>query len=135
MDIWSRRSIPARAVDVSPLFQVAFAVQEAAPYPLKHDGIEISPLKSDSTAGVARYELTFNFSETADGLLGAVEYSSDLFSKETVENILAQYVLLLEQVVDDPRQGVDEYELATAWDRSLQLEWQPGTEELSRETL
>ena len=47
---------PGRAVDVSPLFQVAFAVQEAAPYPLKHDGIEISPLKSDSTAGVTRYE-------------------------------------------------------------------------------
>jgi non-ribosomal peptide synthetase component F len=109
-------------------------VQEAQPYRVKQDGIEISPLTTGTVSTVARYELTFNFRETPEGLLGSVEYSSDLFSQETVDNLLAQYVLLLEQIGDDPERRVDEYELATSWDKSLQFDWQLEVPELSRDT-
>jgi hypothetical protein len=125
---------PGRSLNISPLFQVALAVQEAQPYRVKQDGIEISPLTTGTVSTVARYELTFNFRETPEGLLGSVEYSSDLFSQETVDNLLAQYVLLLEQIGDDPERRVDEYELATSWDKSLQFDWQLEVPELSRDT-
>jgi len=114
---------PGRSLNMSPLFQVALAVQEAQPYQVKQNGVEITPLTSEPVSGVSHYELTFNFREAAERLLGSVEYSSDLFSQETVDNLLAQYVLLLEQIAHDPGLCVDEYELVTSWDRSLQLEW------------
>jgi non-ribosomal peptide synthetase component F len=110
---------------------VAFAVSESSQYQLRLDGMEVEPLMSGLTTASARYEMTFDFSETPAGLSGSVEYRSDLFSRETVENLLSQYVLLLEQIVDDPGESIDEYELRTSWDRGLQLDWQLGTENQS----
>jgi hypothetical protein len=40
----------------------------------------------------------------------------------------------LEQIADDPERRVDEYELATSWDKSLQFDWQLEVPELSRDT-
>ena len=93
---------PVRSLSHAPLFQVAFTVSDSAPYQLRLDGIDIEPLMSVLTTGSARYEMTFDLSETPAGLLGSVEYRSDLFSRETVENLMSQYVLLLEQIVGDP---------------------------------
>ncbi|MEH0409348.1 hypothetical protein QA804_09765 [Streptomyces scabiei] len=50
----------------------------------------------------------FNWDESRDsaglaqGLTGRTEYSSDLFSQETVELLLERYLLLLSAAVRDP---------------------------------
>ena len=108
---------PERDLNKSPLFQVMFALQNAPVEDAVSERLQMSALVPASKQAVARYDLTFNLTETAGGILGVMEYSSDLFDSDTIDNLLAQYTLLLEQIVDQPELPIQEYALVTPWDR------------------
>ena len=107
---------PGRDLSRSPLFQVVFAMQNTPREAVKIDAVEMSPLVMDGGETVARYDLTLNMGEGAAGLVGGLEFCTDLFSRDTIDNLLAQYVGLLEQIVKNPELPIDEYEVATEWD-------------------
>ncbi|MBD8529926.1 non-ribosomal peptide synthetase [Massilia sp. CFBP 13647] len=108
---------PERDLNKSPLFQVMFALQNAPVESTQSGALQLSALVPASQQAVARYDLTFNLTETAGGILGVMEYSSDLFERDTIDNLLAQYLLLLEQIVEQPELPIQEYALVTPWDR------------------
>jgi aspartate racemase len=113
---------PERDRSRPPIFQVALALQNAAPEPLALPGLdlEVAPL----TTGTAKFEMLFALNETAGGLSGLVEYSRDLFDAPTVARLAGGFTRLLAAAVDDPDRRAAELPLFSAAERhQLLFEW------------
>ncbi|MBD8529925.1 MULTISPECIES: non-ribosomal peptide synthetase [unclassified Massilia] len=111
---------PERDLNQSPLFQVMFALQNAPVEEGGVAGLAMTPLVPETPESVARYDLTFNLSETGAGILGVMEYRLELFAPETIDNLLAQYLALLGQIAAQPDLTVRQFALLTDWDRKPQ---------------
>ena len=91
---------PERTLDQNPLFQVAFALQNAPRQELKLQHLDARLLRVD--AGTAKFDLTLAFYERKEGLEGSVEYSTELFDAARIERMIGHLQVLLEAVVADP---------------------------------
>ena len=114
---------PERSMNYTPLFQVMFALQSTqADEHVDIGDLSFSPLKSGS--GVAKFDLTLTVRESASGLLGSVEYDSDLFEAETIRRFIEHYQRLLKAIVAEPEAKISEYEILSEAERHQQLiEW------------
>ncbi|ELP66239.1 thaxtomin non-ribosomal peptide synthetase TxtB [Streptomyces sp. WI04-05B] len=98
---------PARHPARHPLYQTALVLHTPPGDGHRAHLVTLTPEPPPDT-GTARFDLMFNWDENRDsaglaqGLTGRTEYSSDLFSQETVELLLERYVLLLSAVVREP---------------------------------
>ncbi|WP_461087144.1 amino acid adenylation domain-containing protein [Streptomyces deserti] len=97
---------PPRSAARHPLFQVMFAAQNGIPDDFALPGLEVS--SQPVTTGTAKFDLSFKF-DTGGGaphapqrILGDLEYSRDLFDRETAEHVAACLVRLLRDVVARP---------------------------------
>jgi amino acid adenylation domain-containing protein len=112
---------PERNLSHNPIFQVMFVLQNAeSPRP------EVSSERThDVSTGTSKFDLSFSFSETTDGLLlGAIEYSSDLFDAATIQRMAAHYIVMLESCVATPDAPVASLPLLTPAERqTLTVEW------------
>jgi amino acid adenylation domain-containing protein/FkbH-like protein len=98
---------PERTLSRSPIFQVAFAVQNTPRRAVSYGDLELSPMESE--AGVARFDLLVEVwtppvqaGEAAAGPLQVrVEYSTDLFERTTIRRMIAHWHGLLEAVCAD----------------------------------
>ena len=91
---------PERDLRSTPLFQVMFVLQNAPSEELHLPGLTITrlPLKG----GTARFDLMMNLRETQQGLYGTLEFSTDIFYPETIENMVEQFSTLLADIATDP---------------------------------
>ncbi len=80
----------------SPLFQVFLVLQNAPAETLELPGLTLETLAAES--GAAKFDLTLSFAETAAGLDGFLEYSTDLFDEATAARMLAHQRNLLESL-------------------------------------
>ncbi|WP_039801362.1 condensation domain-containing protein, partial [Nocardia araoensis] len=92
---------PVRSAARHPLFQVSLAFQnnEAASLDLPGIGVSGHPV----TTGTARFDLMFTIADqpTGTGEIeygGTVEYSTDLFDKNTVDRLVDRYLRLLDVI-------------------------------------
>jgi acyl carrier protein len=91
-----------RELTRNPLFQVVFVLQNAPVRNLELSGLTLTPVELEVTS--APFDLSFVLSETADALSGAVTYSTELFDKQTVQQLVEHYQNVLEGVVAAPDQ-------------------------------
>jgi amino acid adenylation domain-containing protein len=105
---------PERDLSRHPLFQVAFAFHNLAPA-LALPGLDVSLL--DSHSGTAKFDLLLDLAETTDGLVGFLEYGTDLFDAATVARLAAHFQTLLEGVVAKPDRPLSALPLLTAEER------------------
>ncbi len=96
---------PVRDLSRSPLFQVAFMLQNTPVRPAQLPGLTITPI--DVAAETAKVDLTLTIAETADGLRGFMEYNADLFDADTIHRMIGNYQTLLESMVTDPEERVE----------------------------
>ncbi|MCP4662609.1 MAG: amino acid adenylation domain-containing protein, partial [bacterium] len=97
---------PQRDLSTSPLFQVAFALQNASQETLELPGLTLSAMAVEGS--VAKFDLTLSLDENADGIFGGLEYNVDLFDATTMDRLLAHFERLLEGVVEDPERRLSE---------------------------
>ncbi|WP_333748589.1 amino acid adenylation domain-containing protein [Streptomyces sp. IBSBF 2394] len=110
---------PDRSTAYHPFFQVMFAWQEA-PGRLDFAGVEVEYLTLETRT--AKFDLFFNM--VPDGAGGAgcrVEYSTDLFDRETVEGIASRFVRVLAQLVAGPGRRIGGVDLLDAAERARLL--------------
>ncbi|MBD1861335.1 MULTISPECIES: non-ribosomal peptide synthetase [Trichocoleus] len=124
---------PERDLSRNPLFQVAFALQNAPMAPLELPGLTLSPWKLD--VGTARFDLEFHIWEQAEGLSGLwdtpreglsgfVAYSTELFELATITRMIGHFQTLLEGIVANPDQRLADLSiLNTAEQHQLLVEW------------
>ncbi|MEZ7154950.1 non-ribosomal peptide synthase/polyketide synthase [Streptomyces sp. MAD19A] len=117
---------PERSMNRHPLFQTMLTWNaadqhqtfDAAAY---LDGLTVKPLPSET--GIAKFDLLFGFVERpaadggAGGLHGVLEYSADLYDRDSAAALAARFVRLLRTLLDDPAQRVGHAELLTADER------------------
>ncbi|MFF9687115.1 amino acid adenylation domain-containing protein [Streptomyces sp. NPDC014623] len=90
-----------RSLSHSPLFQVAFVLQEAhTDREVRLGDLDVSLIEFDF--GITKFDATLDLRETPDGLIGAVEYNTGLFDRETVGRFVRHYTALLHAVVAAP---------------------------------
>jgi amino acid adenylation domain-containing protein len=103
---------PTRDLSRNPLFQVMFALENLPLGEVELEELRIEPLAQPNPT--AKFDLTLTVRESADELLGSVEYATDLFDRSTIERLCGHYVQVLRSVVAAPEQRLTEIELMPA---------------------
>ena len=113
---------PSRNLSHSPLFQVMFQLLNDPVSTLKLAGLTVNSLKVDS--GTAKFDLSLSMVDTEQGLIGSLEYNTDLFDAGTINRMLGHFQTLLEGIVANPEQQLSDLPLLTAAQRhQLLVEW------------
>jgi non-ribosomal peptide synthetase component F len=110
LDAWAHQELPFdrlaaalqsdRDVSRSPLFQVKLVLQNAPAEALELPGLALGLLPIDTES--AKYDLLLNLVEGGDGVVGAVEYNTDLFEPGTVKRWSERFRAFLRHAVDQP---------------------------------
>ncbi|MEG4145747.1 amino acid adenylation domain-containing protein [Microcoleus sp. Pol12B5] len=129
---------PDRALNQNPLFQVAFALQNAPGNHLELPELTLSPQQLD--VGTARFDLEFHLWErspnssgsnqspsnklwvdSSEGISGMVIYSADLFDEATITRLIGHFQTLLESIVANPEQRIANLQYLSAQERDRLL--------------
>ncbi|MGW0671098.1 amino acid adenylation domain-containing protein, partial [Streptomyces sp. NPDC002746] len=131
---------PARSLSHHPLFQVMLTLQNAPVGEFTLPGLSTGHL--EASTGTSRVDLTFSLAErfradgSPDGLVGAVEFATDLFEPATVERLFARLARLLRAAVDDPDRPIGRIDVLSDEERGLLLSASTGVPaELPGDTL
>ncbi|MFJ4187802.1 amino acid adenylation domain-containing protein [Kitasatospora sp. NPDC089509] len=94
-----------RSLSHSPVFQTVLVLQEEQTEPrLTLGALEVAPVEFDFDT--TKFDLTLDLRETPDGLSGALEYSTALFDRETVQRFVRHFLTLLGSVVEAPEERI-----------------------------
>ena len=92
---------PDRDTSSNPLFQVMFSLENDPNTVLHLPGLALAPVEVET--GVAKFDLSLNMTETADGLIaGTFEFATDLFDAATIAAMASHFGTLLEAIAQDP---------------------------------
>ncbi|WP_375476969.1 amino acid adenylation domain-containing protein [uncultured Nostoc sp.] len=100
---------PQRDLSRTPLFQVMFVLQNAPMSALDLPDLTLSPVESDSHS--AKFDLTLFITETESGLVGNLEYSTDLFKESSIHRMVEHLQTLLSGIVINPQARLSELPL------------------------
>ena len=121
-----------RGVGHTPLFQVAFVLQNAPRETLAMSELTLSnrPMETRS----AKFDWSVSLIETGDQVFGHFDYNTDLFDAETIRGFSGHYQNLLAAVVADPARSISEIEILSDADRTrLLVEWNDTETEYPRD--
>ncbi|MBD3009883.1 non-ribosomal peptide synthetase [Streptomyces sp. 5-10] len=116
---------PERSLARHPLFQVMFTVQNNRPAELALPGLRVDPY--EHLGGLAKFDLFFGLVEqrtpdgAPDGLAGWIEYSTDLFDRETVQRLADRLIRVLAGAAEDPKRPIGSLDLLDPIERHRQL--------------
>jgi amino acid adenylation domain-containing protein len=113
---------PERTLSHNPLFQVMFTLQNAPAGAVELAGLTLTPLEFEGR--LAKFDLTLMMMPTKQGLVGALEYNTDLFDDASITRLLAHFETLLAAIVADPEQRLSELPvLLAAESRQVFAQW------------
>ncbi|MED1809085.1 non-ribosomal peptide synthetase DhbF [Bacillus subtilis] len=126
---------PARSRATHPLFQIMLAFQNTPDAELHLPDME-SSLRINSV-GSAKFDLTLEISEdrladgTPNGMEGLLEYSTDLFKRETAQALADRLMRLLEAAESDPDKQIGNLDILAPEERSSMVtDWQSVSEKI-----
>jgi len=111
---------PERDLSREPVFQVAFALQNAPRTVLRFPDFTVTRLDADSAT--AKYDLIVSMWEADGDLGGMFVYSTDLFDSPTIARMTEHFRVLLEGIVKDPGQRISALPMMMADERRRLLE-------------
>ncbi|MBW4524588.1 MAG: amino acid adenylation domain-containing protein [Phormidium tanganyikae FI6-MK23] len=122
---------PERDLSRNPLFQVAFALQNAPMQPLKLPGLMLEPAPLEF--GSTRFDLEVHLWEpthglrslwqSQEGLSGFISYSTDLFDRDRIARLVGHFQTLLESIVENPNDRLSNLSLLTQTEHQQILAW------------
>jgi len=123
---------PERHLSHNPLFQVAFALQNAPMQPLELPGLTLHPMPLESST--TRFDLEVHVWEpdhglgslwrSQDGLSGFIAYSTDLFDGDRIQRLVGHFQTLLEGVAANPDTRLSDLPLLTSVEHQhIHKEW------------
>ncbi|MGI9628538.1 MAG: non-ribosomal peptide synthetase, partial [Longimicrobiales bacterium] len=111
---------PPRDTGHAPLFQVMFTLHVQDSRKVSSIG-DVAIEAVEYHAPTSKFDLTLELKETADGLEGWFEYSTDLFDPSTIDRLVPQFTTLLEGMVAAPETGTSKLPLLPAEERQRVL--------------
>lgn len=129
LDAYANQDLPfERLIDLlqlernrsyNPVFQVMFAMQMANPEQLELPGLTLRPL--DLETDMAKFDLNLMMGESTSGLLGSLEYNSDLFDEATAQQLVRHFQNLLAAMIEQPTAKVATLPMLDPTERHQQL--------------
>jgi amino acid adenylation domain-containing protein len=124
---------PERDMGRNPLFQVSFQLFTPWETPTsieEHTGA-LDPLdgeRMEIEKGTSNIDLALDLWELPEGLVGSVEYSTDLFEASTIHRMVGHFLTLLQGIVANPKQRLSELPILTEKEhRQLLVDWNDTT--------
>jgi amino acid adenylation domain-containing protein len=112
---------PERDLGRNPLFQVSFQLFKA---PTASPGQSTAAAKTVFIQkGTASLDLSLDLYENPDGVMGPLEYSTDLFDTATIALMVEHFLILLQGIVDCPDRRLSELPLLTEMERQAFVQW------------
>ena len=113
---------PERSLSHSPLFQIMLVLQNNEQGTLELPGLTFSPV--EQSGGIAKYDLTLEVTEDAQGLQLDWEYNTGLFEAATIARLAQHFERLLESLLKTPETSVFDVDLLSDAERQqLLVEW------------
>ena len=113
---------PSRDLSYNPLFQVMFVLQNPSGSTCYLPDLTLQTLEVDSQT--AKFDLFLSMMDTEQGLIGALEYNTDLFNADAITRMLGHFQTLLEGIVAAPDQCLSNLPLLTPTERlTLLVSW------------
>ena len=112
----------------APLFDVLIALQNNED--VKEERYAASNLKVsefESPYQFSKFDLTFNFNESKEGLILALEYSTELFSANKIERMLGHFEELIQSILKEGSQKINELDYVTVAEKEEILNQLVGT--------
>jgi len=113
---------PERDLSRSPLFQVKLLLQHAS-----REGLELVGTRLSIDVGeveTAKIDLRVEITDEGRDLIGAAEYSQDLFEAETIERLMSHYANVLRGIVEDSERPISQLSLLNEAEREqIVVEW------------
>ena len=95
---------PVRDMSYSPVFQVAFFLQNT---PVREEPFgDLKASVIDFEPGTTKFDLTLAVQESDERLISGFEYNTDLFDAATIEALAEHFDTLLHAIVADPTQTI-----------------------------
>lgn len=111
---------PARGLNHSPLFRVAFQHLPLTPPTLSE--LTLEPVQIHS--GTSKFDMSLTFLEMENQLIGQLEYNTDLFSSSMIERFSDHLRTLLTSIAAQPEQRISRLSFITAAEQQqLLVEW------------
>ncbi|HEX8150235.1 MAG TPA: condensation domain-containing protein, partial [Pyrinomonadaceae bacterium] len=106
---------PERSGRHQPLFQVAFALQNAARETLELPGLFATP--EPPPTELSKFDLTLGVQETEGALGVTLEYSTDLFDAAAAERMAGHFTTLLKSIAARPDERITRLPILTEAER------------------
>ena len=117
---------PERHMGYTPLFQVAFALQNPDLAVTRLANLELESLAATSTT--AKFDLTLTVSEHPAQLIASLEYNTDIFELDRIRGLASHLALLLDQMVTEPERHLADYEIVSKSERERLFAWSQSQE-------
>jgi amino acid adenylation domain-containing protein len=121
-----------RDLSRSPLVQAMFSLQNVPNQSVAVSGLKFNRLRIEH--GTAMFDLSLFFWKKEDGLIGVLEYNTDLFDADTIGRMIGHYETLLKSLVANPAQRLSDLPLLREPERrQLLAEWNDTRSDYPRE--
>ncbi|HEU5199227.1 MAG TPA: amino acid adenylation domain-containing protein [Ktedonobacterales bacterium] len=123
---------PQRSLSYSPFFQTLFVLDHTQPTPVGVADLKLQAVEWSGTS--AKFDISITLLEARTRFRGAVEYSTDLFTHDTIVRLVSHFQTLLESIVAHPEQRLWELPLLSPVEEAmLRYAWNqpqfPSTEQ------
>ena len=110
-----------RSLSHTPLFQVMFSLQNTLAMHVEVPDltVDLSPIDTKTS----KFDLSLDLVEVESGLMGRLEYNTDLFETDRIERLIGHFEMLLESIVAAPSQRISELSLLTPTEKQQFSEW------------
>ncbi|MEP7252799.1 MAG: amino acid adenylation domain-containing protein [Ginsengibacter sp.] len=105
--------VKERDLSSSPLFQVMFVFQNTPEIPRLELG-EAALSRETFLQSTSKFDLSFNITETSEGLRGSIQYCTALYKKPTIERMIGHFTELLTSTVKLPGEKISKLQMLTA---------------------
>ncbi len=113
---------PERDMSHSPLFQVAFVLQNTPFEMADLPEFNIIPIETENLT--AKYDLTLTIAKTTEGMDCYFEFNTDLFESATILRMQTHFENILTEIIDNPDKRVSEISISGKDELKLMLsEW------------
>ena len=116
---------PARSLSHSPIFQVMFMLQNNVPTEVQSaSGLSFRETGEYIAGGInnARFDLSLSLEEAGDQFVGALNYSTDLFDRATVERWIEYFKAVVAGMIQDASSKVNALSLLGSRERRQVLQ-------------
>src|SRR5205823_15031504 len=112
---------PPRDRSRHPLFQTVFVLQNWPLPELMLPRMTATPI--DVETGRSQFDLAVSIRDTADGLVGSIEYATDLFEQATIRRLVDNFETVLRAVIADPLQRVSKLPIVSEREAAQIAAW------------